>query len=141
MFAIENNEMLDAMMLFAELEGIDIDPEAGIATAALMRAVAEGSIERDRRVFAQRDRRRTRRPARETRDARPALVLRSRRGCGRRNDAVDRCSFRRACNRGVAARVSVYSTKSGLAGAGASRPGHSTRTASNGGAPPYVIKA
>jgi len=39
------------MTLFAELEGIDIDPEPGIATAALVRAVAEGSIDPGRRVL------------------------------------------------------------------------------------------
>ncbi len=57
-FAIENNEMVDAMMLFAELEGIDIDPEAGIATAALIRAVADGSRRTRPSRTAQRDRRR-----------------------------------------------------------------------------------
>ena len=51
MFAVDNAEMPDAMMLFAELEGIDIDPEAGIATAALVRAVEAGAVERDRRVL------------------------------------------------------------------------------------------
>lgn len=51
MFAIENNDMLDAMVLFAALEGIDIDPEAGVATAALIRAAADGLLEPGRRVL------------------------------------------------------------------------------------------
>ena len=88
MFAIENNEMLDAMMLFAELEGIDIDPEAGIATAALMRAVAEGSIERDRRVLLNVTGGGRAGRARETRDARPALVLDRAEAAAVGNDAV-----------------------------------------------------
>jgi len=74
-FAIENNEMVDAMMLFAELEGIDIDPEAGIATAALIRSVAEGTVERDRRVLLNVTGGGRAGRARELRDARPALVL------------------------------------------------------------------
>jgi len=74
-FAIENSEMVDAMMLFAELEGIDIDPEAGIATAALIRAGAEGSLERGRRVLLNVTGGGRAGRLREARDARPALVL------------------------------------------------------------------
>jgi cysteate synthase len=67
--------MLDAMMLFAELEGIDIDPEAGIATAALIRAVADGSVERDRRILLNVTGGGRAGRTREARDARPALTL------------------------------------------------------------------
>jgi cysteate synthase len=74
-FAIGNGEMVDAMMLFAELEGIDIDPEAGIATAALIRAAAGGSLERGRRVLLNVTGGGRSGRAHEERDARPALVL------------------------------------------------------------------
>ena len=63
-------------MLFAELEGIDIDPEAGIATAALMRAASAGSLERGKRVLLNVTGGGRNGRARESRDARPALVLR-----------------------------------------------------------------
>jgi cysteate synthase len=75
MFAVDNGEMLDAMMLFAELEGIDIDPEAGVATAALVRAVGAGAVERDRRVLLNVTGGGRSARAHELRDARPALVL------------------------------------------------------------------
>jgi cysteate synthase len=74
-FAVGNGEMLDAMMLFAELEGIDIDPEAGIATAALMRAAAAGSLERGRRVLLNVTGGGRSGRVKESRDASPALVL------------------------------------------------------------------
>jgi cysteate synthase len=74
-YAIENNEMVDAMMLFAETEGIDIDPEAGVATAALVRAVAEGSVARDRRILLNVTGGGRAGRVRESRAARPALVL------------------------------------------------------------------
>jgi cysteate synthase len=88
MFAVENNEMLDAMMLFAELEGVDVDPEAGIATAALLRAVADGAIERDRRVLLNVTGGGRAGRARESRDARPALVLDRAEAATSGNDAV-----------------------------------------------------
>jgi cysteate synthase len=44
-YAVDNEAMSDAMMLFARCEGIDIDPEAGVAVAALARAVAAGSVD------------------------------------------------------------------------------------------------
>lgn len=44
-YAVDNEAMSDAMMLFARCEGIDIDPEAGVAVAALTRAVAEGAVD------------------------------------------------------------------------------------------------
>jgi cysteate synthase len=74
-YAIENNEMVDAMMLFAETEGIDIDPEAGVATAALVRAIAEGSVARDRRILLNVTGGGRAGRVRESRAARPALVL------------------------------------------------------------------
>jgi len=87
-FAIENNEMVDAMMLFAELEGIDIDPEAGIATAALIRAVADGSVERDRRILLNVTGGGRAGRVRETHDARPSLVLQRDEVAAIGNDAV-----------------------------------------------------
>jgi len=71
MFAIENNEMVDAMMLFAELEG-STSTRGRIATAALIRAVADGSIERDRRVLLNVTGGGRAGRARESRDARRA---------------------------------------------------------------------
>jgi cysteate synthase len=67
--------MLDAMMLFAETEGIDIDPEAGVATAALMRAVAAGTVERDASVLLNVTGGGRSVRARETHGAAPSLVL------------------------------------------------------------------
>jgi cysteate synthase len=87
-FAIENNEMIDAMMLFAETEGIDIDPEAGIATAALVRAIAGGSVEPGRRVLLNVTGGGRAGRARETREARPALVLNCAEAAANGNDAV-----------------------------------------------------
>jgi cysteate synthase len=45
MFAVENEEALKAMRLFEKCEGIDIDPTAGVALAALMRAASTGQID------------------------------------------------------------------------------------------------
>jgi cysteate synthase len=73
--AITNAEMLDAMMLFAETEGVDIDPEAGVATAALMRACAAGTIDRDARVLLNVTGGGRSLRTRETFGAAPALVL------------------------------------------------------------------
>jgi cysteate synthase len=87
-FAVENNEMLDAMMLFAETEGIDIDPEAGIATAALMRGVAEGSIDRGRRILLNVTGGGRAGRARESGNVRPALVLDRAEAVATGNDAV-----------------------------------------------------
>jgi cysteate synthase len=44
MFAVHNEEVLQAMKLFERCEGIDIDPAAGVALAALMRAANSGQI-------------------------------------------------------------------------------------------------
>jgi cysteate synthase len=44
MFAVQNEEVLQAMKLFEKCEGIDIDPAAGVALAALTRAASSGQI-------------------------------------------------------------------------------------------------
>jgi cysteate synthase len=74
-FAIDNAAMLDAMVLFAELEGIDIDPEAGVATAALIRAAAAGRLEPGRRVLLNVTGGGRSGRAHESHDARPDLYL------------------------------------------------------------------
>ncbi len=86
--AIPNNEMLDAMMLFAELEGVDIDPEAGVATAALVRACGAGAIERDAPVLLNVTGGGRSLRARETHGAVPALVLGRESFGARGHDAV-----------------------------------------------------
>lgn len=50
-FAVTNERMRNAMSLFAELEGVDIEPAAGVAVASLVRAVAEGRIHPDASVL------------------------------------------------------------------------------------------
>jgi cysteate synthase len=87
-YAIENNAMVDAMMLFAELEGIDIDPEAGIATAALIQAAASGAIEPGRRVLLNVTGGGRAGRAREQREARPALTIERNDVATRGTDAV-----------------------------------------------------
>ncbi len=42
--AVQNEEVMQAVMLFEKCEGIDIDPAAGVAVAALFRAVRDGRI-------------------------------------------------------------------------------------------------
>jgi cysteate synthase len=86
--AITNAEMLDAMMLFAEAEGVDIDPEAGVATASLMRACAAGTIERDAPVLLNVTGGGRSLRARETHGATPALVLDRESFGARGHDAV-----------------------------------------------------
>jgi cysteate synthase len=44
MYAVDNEASERARALFEELEGIDIGPAAGVATAALMQAVSAGQI-------------------------------------------------------------------------------------------------
>lgn len=46
-YAIRNDEMHEAIALFAELEGIDIEPAAGVATASLTRAMRGGDVTPD----------------------------------------------------------------------------------------------
>jgi cysteate synthase len=43
-FAVQNEEVMRAVTLFQKCEGIDIDPAAGVALAALTRAVRSGRI-------------------------------------------------------------------------------------------------
>jgi cysteate synthase len=86
--AIRNSEMLDAMMLFAETEGIDIDPEAGVATAALARACTEKTFDPDARVLLNVTGGGRSLRARETHGARPALVLDRESFGARGHDAV-----------------------------------------------------
>lgn len=43
-YAIGNDDMANAMLLFAELEGVDIDPAPGVALASLVHAVRDGTI-------------------------------------------------------------------------------------------------
>jgi cysteate synthase len=74
-YAIGNGEMVDAMVLFAELEGIDIDPEAGVATAALVRAAEAGTLAPDRRVLLNVTGGGRSGRVHESRDARPDLFL------------------------------------------------------------------
>jgi cysteate synthase len=44
MYAVSNNDAQSAARLFEDLEGIDIVPAAAVATASLMHAVVNGSI-------------------------------------------------------------------------------------------------
>ncbi len=46
-FAIDNAEMGNALSLFSELEGIAVEPAAGVAIASLVRAVARGDVRSD----------------------------------------------------------------------------------------------
>lgn len=46
-FAVSNAEAMQASELFEELEGIDINPAAAVATASLIQAVKENKVERD----------------------------------------------------------------------------------------------
>jgi cysteate synthase len=43
-FAVENEEVMLALTLFEKCEGIDIDPAAGVALAALAKAASSGQI-------------------------------------------------------------------------------------------------
>jgi cysteate synthase len=50
-YAIGNDEMAAAMLSFAELEGIDVEPAAGVALAALARAARSGDVRPDDAVL------------------------------------------------------------------------------------------
>jgi cysteate synthase len=50
-YAIGNDAMARAMLQFLELEGIDVEPPAGVAIAALAEAVRDGSIGRQEIVL------------------------------------------------------------------------------------------
>ena len=51
MFAVDNEEVSEAMELFERCEGIDIEPAAGVALAALRRAAKSGQIGLDATVL------------------------------------------------------------------------------------------
>jgi cysteate synthase len=51
MYAVTNEESEYARMLFAELEGIDISPASGVATAALIQAAKAGNIKQEDAVL------------------------------------------------------------------------------------------
>jgi cysteate synthase len=51
MWAVTNDEARAAQALFAACEGVDIEPEAGVALAALRNAVAEGAVAREAMVL------------------------------------------------------------------------------------------
>jgi cysteate synthase len=51
MFAVDNQEVGQAIELFERCEGIDIEPAAGVALAALKRAANSGQIEPDATVL------------------------------------------------------------------------------------------
>jgi cysteate synthase len=50
-YAIGNDDLTAAMLQFAELEGIDVEPAAGVALAALARAARDGDVGRDDTVL------------------------------------------------------------------------------------------
>ena len=50
-FAVSNDELAAAMLLFAEREGIDVEPAAGVAIATLAQALRSGAIDPDRSVL------------------------------------------------------------------------------------------
>ncbi|HTJ25873.1 MAG TPA: cysteate synthase [Candidatus Limnocylindria bacterium] len=74
-YAISNDEMTNAMALFAELEGIDIEPAAGIATASLIRAARASEVAPDARVLLNITGGGAKRRAREGVNARPTLIV------------------------------------------------------------------
>ena len=47
MFAVSNDESNKARNMFKELEGVDIHPAAGVATASLMQAIANKQVKAD----------------------------------------------------------------------------------------------
>jgi cysteate synthase len=46
-YGVTNDQLFNAMALFAELEGVGIEPAAGVTVAALVQAIANGDVERD----------------------------------------------------------------------------------------------
>lgn len=74
-YAVTNDALARAMLLFAEVEGIDVEPAAGVAIASLAAAVRDGSIGRDETVLLNvTGGGRTRRPVVTARQ-RPPLVV------------------------------------------------------------------
>jgi cysteate synthase len=74
-YAITNDEMTNAMTLFAELEGIDIEPAAGIATASLIRAARASELAPDQRILLNITGGGAKRRVREGVTARPTLIV------------------------------------------------------------------
>ena len=74
-YAISNEELQNAMSLFAELEGIDIEPAAGVATAALIRAARASDVARNERILLHITGGGARRVERREPTARPTLVV------------------------------------------------------------------
>jgi cysteate synthase len=50
-YAITNEQLGNAMSVFAELEGVGIEPAAGVALASLTRAVARGDVDRESTIL------------------------------------------------------------------------------------------
>jgi cysteate synthase len=50
-YAVTNEQLGNAMSLFAELEGMAIEPAAGVTVASLIQALARGDVERERNVL------------------------------------------------------------------------------------------
>lgn len=50
-YAVGNDDLARAMLQFLELEGIDVEPPAGVAIAALGDAVRDGTVGRDQTVL------------------------------------------------------------------------------------------
>jgi cysteate synthase len=50
-YAVTNERLRNAMSLFAELEGMDIEPAAGVAVASLVQAVAGGEVDPEESVL------------------------------------------------------------------------------------------
>ncbi len=74
-YAVTNDELARAMLLFAELEGIDVEPAVGVALGALAQAVRDGGVDRDETVLLNvTGGGRARRPAVTSR-RRPPLVI------------------------------------------------------------------
>lgn len=51
MYSVDNRAADEASALFEELEGIDLEPAAAVATAALIKAVSDGEIPRENSVM------------------------------------------------------------------------------------------
>jgi len=51
MLAASNAEALSAMALFQETEGVDIEPAAGVALATLIKAAAQGEVDREAHIL------------------------------------------------------------------------------------------
>ena len=74
-YAIGNDEMANAMALFAEIEGIDIEPAPGVALASLIRAVRDGSVRPRETVLLNITGGGRKRRPRVEREQRPALIV------------------------------------------------------------------